>query len=180
MNEYTIPKAESFIESEDSFHKLFIQNVTNSEHTNQSVGGSARNKSRAKRWLKEQDRALVKAIMDLEQQGDIISQFLFDNIHKNPATRDGWGKIKVTLGTTRSLNFLQSRYRKLIRNQKLNKHEKAYFSENYDKIPLEEFLLIFPGKTKATLEKLYSEIVHKNQTQQKFDQILCQKIHLGK
>lgn len=133
-----------------------------------------------KRWLKEQDRQLVKAILVLEKEDKIVSQSLFDSAHKNTATKESWELIKARIDTHRSITFLQSRYRKLVRNQELNQHEVLFFTENYNKLPLDEFLIIFPGKSKATLLKLQQEQIQKSSLSNELSQIVDEKVHKEK
>lgn len=80
------------------------------------------------------------------------------------------------MNTEREIEFLQLRYRKLVRNQKLNKHELLYFSENYAHIPLEKFLIIFPGKSKHTISKLHEEFVQKEKKEKELNQMIDQKV----
>lgn len=80
--------------------------------------------------------------------------------------------IKAGVQTDRSEGFLQTRYRKLLRNQELNRHEKLYFEENYQKYSIEEFQILFAGKTKGTLAILKSECEKKNSLDLKADKIL--------
>jgi hypothetical protein len=166
---------EPFLQSEESFPKLLSLNYSGSL-INEVVSESSQ-KQRMKRWLKDEDRQLVIAILKLEKDHEISSPCLFDKITKNEATKESWIKIKTQMNTERELEFLQLRYRKLVRNQKLNKHELLYFSENYSIIPLEKFIIIFPGKSKHTLSKLIEEFIAKEQKEKKLNRILAQKVH---
>ena len=94
--------------------------------------------------------------MILQKQEKITPEFLFDNINKNPTTTEYWELIKEKIETDRSINFLQTRYRKLLRNQKLNKHE------NYKKYTIQELQILFPGKTKSTLLTLTKQLEDKS------------------
>lgn len=66
--------------------------------------------------------------------------------------------IKDKLQTSRSIDFLQSRYYKLLSNQKLNSKEAALLADKYDTVSIDKFMVIFPGKTKETLTSLISEL----------------------
>jgi hypothetical protein len=144
--------------------------VTN-ETMSQSTG-----KARANRWLKKEDRLLIRAIVILQKQERILPELLFDSLNKNVDTKEAWMLIKSEILSDRSLSFLQSRYKRLIRNQKLNRHEKLFFSENYTKYSIEEFQIILPGKMKPTLLKLKKEFVEKNSKVKKADEILAEKL----
>jgi hypothetical protein len=69
-------------------------------------------------------------------------------------TRNSWNVIRSTLKTSRSIDWLQSRYFKLLGNQSLNTKEMSLLSDKYDTIPVEKFRVIFPGKSKETLATL--------------------------
>ena len=79
----------------------------------------------------------------------------------NPTTKEYWELIKEEIVTDRALNFLQTRYRKLLRNQKLNRHEKLFLSENYKKYTIQELQVLFPGKMKSTLLTLTKQLEDK-------------------
>lgn len=134
-------------------------------------------KNRSKRWLKEEDRQLVNSVLILQETDKITPQCLFDNIGKNEITKQNWEAIKDNINTEREISFLQSRYRKLIRNQKLNKHERLYLAENYNKHTLRELQLLFPGKTKETLTKLCTEHAEKCIVHQELNKVLEERIH---
>lgn len=176
LPEYSIPGVESFIESEDPFYQKISMLHSDSSFRCRTVSENTR-KNRMKRWLKEQDRQLVKVILILEKEDKIIPQSLFDTIHKNTATKESWDLIKACLDTHRSIIFLQSRYRKLVRNQELNQHELVFFTENCNKLPLDDFLVIFPGKSKATLLKLQQEQNQKSSLSKELSQIVDEKVH---
>ncbi|CAI2367194.1 unnamed protein product [Moneuplotes crassus] len=171
-----IPEAESFIQNEnegDPFRKIFCSSNTGSSYSVETLSeGTSTNKSRANRWLKWQDRKLVKTILTLQQQERIYPELLFDNINKNSTTKSYWDLVKTGVETNRSLGFLQTRYRKLLRNQELNRHEKLYFEENYTKYTIEEFQILFAGKTKSTLVSLKAQLEKKSALNSKADKIL--------
>ena len=81
------------------------------------------------------------------------------------------------MNAEREIEFLQLRYRKLIRNQKLNKHELLYFTENYNSIPLDDFQIIFPGKSKSTLNKLLANVTAQEKADMKVTKLLEQKVN---
>jgi len=148
----------------------------NGTFTNEMASQSTQ-KQRVKRWLKDEDRNLVNIILTLEASHELDCQTLFDKIHKNTATLESWNKIKSHMNAEREIEFLQLRYRKLIRNQKLNKHELLYFTENYNSIPLDDFQIIFPGKSKSTLNKLLANVTAQEKADMKVTKLLEQKVN---
>lgn len=171
-----IPEAEPFMQNEnegDPFGKIFCTSNTGSSYSIETLSeGTSTNKSRANRWLKWQDRKLVKTILTLQKQERIFPELLFDNINKNSTTKSYWDLVKTGVETDRSLGFLQTRYRKLLRNQELNRHEKLYFEENYTKYTMEEFQILFAGKTKSTLASLKAQLEKKSTLNSKAEEIL--------
>ncbi|CAI2362617.1 unnamed protein product [Moneuplotes crassus] len=113
---------------------------------------------RMKRWLKDEDRCLIHAILKLTKENSSIEEELLGNIDCSKDTRNLWICIKNCLHTSRSIYFLQTRYRKLVKNQKLNSKEVALLADKYDIIPIERFMVIFPGKTRETLTNLISKL----------------------
>lgn len=155
----------------DLFSKIFNHLNTGSSYSAETLS-DATYKSRHSRWLKSQDRALVKTILILQEQERIFPELLFDNTNKNPTTKEYWDLIKAEIQTDRNIQFLQSRYRKLLRNQELNRHEKLYLSENFQKYSIQEFQILFPGKTKATLAKLRAELEQQTCLDKKAEEVL--------
>ncbi|CAI2369024.1 unnamed protein product [Moneuplotes crassus] len=157
---------------EDSFSKMFWKTNTRSSLSIKTVSqGTSQKKTRGHRWRKYQDRKLVGTILKLQKENKIYPELLLDSLKKNPTTNKYWNLIKSDIQIDRSVNFLQTRYRKLLRNQELNRHEKLFFAENYTKYTIEEFQILFSGKTKATLASLKAQ-----QEKRDFEDLKADKI----
>jgi len=155
----------------DPFSQIFENLNTGSSYSGETLSEKTQ-KSRLSRWLKLQDRKLVRTIMVLQKQERISPEFLFDSINRNPISKEYWNLIKSELETDRTIGFLQTRYRKLVRNQDLNKHEKLFLLENYKKYTIEDFQSFFPGKTKSTLSTLLRELETRNSLETKAEKII--------
>lgn len=147
-----------------------------SSFTNETISDRD-NKNRSQRWLKIEDRKLVKAIMELQESGQIVPECLFDSIGRNSTTKQSWDEVQKYMQTERPITFLQSRYRKLVRNQHLNKYELQYLTDHYDKHSIEELQIIFPGKTKTTLSKLLQVYSNKHKVHKNLTEIIDEKVH---
>lgn len=97
---------------------------------------------------------MFEIILALTTTNDVIDNFLAKDINSNDDVKSLWLTIRKRLGTKRSINFLQARYLKLKQNQALNTKEMSLLADKYDQIPIQKFMIIFPGKTKETLTQL--------------------------
>ena len=144
-----IPEPESFInKDDDDFYDRFLQksdSTLNESNEDKSVINTTQKPARASRWLKSQDRELILAFYKLSKE------------FTNTKTNEFWVKLRDKLKTNRPVKFLRRRYRKLVRTQTLNKHEKLFFEENHDKFSIPQFMIIYPGKTQQTIIELYKE-----------------------
>lgn len=152
-----IPNIESFIlpkSGDDLYSKLLYE--SNENHTidvhNQSE--SETQNKRVKRWLKNEDRKLIQSIFELTSKKEIDKNLLKSSLQLNKEAGDAWNVIRSMLNTNRSIDFLQSRYYKLLSNQSLNTKEMSLLSDKYDAISVDKFMVIFPGKTKETLNTI--------------------------
>jgi hypothetical protein len=147
------PKVESFIlpKEEDNLYS----NKTSVNHTIdlQTPTGSKSHK-RLRRWLKCEDRKMIQVISDLTFMRGVSDNLVKDCIEVSEETRNIWNVIRSMLKTSRSIDWLQSRYFKLLGNQSLNTKEMSLLSDKYDTIPVEKFMIVFPGKSKETLTTL--------------------------
>lgn len=179
---YDIPNVESFILSteKDSFYESLFSGINKDKRTKNTVLTSKSNK-RIKRWLKDEDRKLIHIILELQKKNQSIKDELNGNIESNKDTRNIWNFIKNILHTSRTLTFLQDRYNRLIRNQKLNTKEMVLMADKYDTISVETFMVIFPGKTVDTLNKLISEFEGKQKLSKKISGVTYhEKCSFGK
>jgi len=162
-----IPEPESFIEADDDYYYKFMQksmSTLNDSNEIKSVSNVSQKKIRASRWLKIQDRQLI------------IVQHQLAKVHSKPKSHDFWVKVRDKLQTNRSVAFLRRRYRKLVRKQALNKHEKQFFEENFTRMKVHHFMVAFPGKTKETIENLYLEMEQNKLELAKVDPIIYEKV----
>lgn len=139
------------------------ESTLNDSNEVKSITEASHKQSRAPRWLKKQDRELMVVFYKLAR------------IHKSVKTHEFWVVLKTELKTERPVKFLRRRYRKLLRNQTLNKHEKMYFNEYHHKFTPEQLMIVFPGKSKATILKLYEEVETQKSRQVQTDTLVKQK-----
>ncbi|CAI2361621.1 unnamed protein product [Moneuplotes crassus] len=153
------PNNKSFILSDkgDSFNNTLLEGASHDENLISSKK-STKSTKRIKRWLKDEDRTLISIILGLIKENSLIEEELRGSIETNTDTKNVWMFIQNKLHTSRSLDFLQSRYYKLLSNQKLNSKEAALLADKYDTVSIEKFMVIFPGKTRETLTSLISEL----------------------
>jgi hypothetical protein len=85
---------------------------------------------------------------------DVSEHLVISNLQVSEKSKDVWYIIRSMLKTSRSIDWLQSRYFKLLGNQCLNTKEMCLLSDKYDTIPVEKFMVVFPGKSKETLNTL--------------------------
>ena len=178
----SLPKIESFIIPKEENLGLFESQGTKSADSPWKVVKSAIDKpKRLKRWLKDQDRKMIKIILDLSRTNDIDRRSLTSNISHNDEAMIAWWMIKNRMDTDRSIDFLQERYQKLISNQKLNSKELSLLHDTVvssskrencsisiehhlcDIPSLEELMIKFPGKTADTLNLLIEKIKANNE-----------------
>lgn len=163
----SIPEPEPFLDDQNEFNSRFMpkaMSTWNDSNEIKSVSSTGLKVSRAGRWLKTQDRELILTFYQLAR------------IHTNTKSHEFWVKMQDELKTERPVKFLRRRYRKLVRTQTLNKHEKLFFKENHAKFNPKQFMIIFPGKSRQTIDQLYknlkSEILVNNQISQMVTQRL--------
>lgn len=162
----SLPKVESFIipKKQDSFYlKFMTQEPSEMEDCSVSLNRELKNQPRMKRWLKKQDRKMVSLILDLTRTSPQLQHFILKNMKEEKETQTFWKVIKDRLNTSRSAGFLQSRYMKLLQNQKLNSKEFSLLADKYDEIPIEKFMIIFPGKSELTLRTLIEKLKEKDE-----------------
>jgi hypothetical protein len=150
-----LPQVESFIipKKRDSFFTKFMEEVKDMNKANNNKELLVA-KQRMKRWLKNHDRKMFEIILALTASNDVVDNFLTKDLNSNDDIKSMWLTIRSKLGTKRSINFLQARYLKLKQNQRLNTKEMSLLADKYDQIPIQKFMIIFPGKTKETLTQL--------------------------
>lgn len=176
---YDLPKLDSFIipkDEDDIMTKLNQIDLDQSKLSTVSRMPIDPTKGRLKRWLKGQDRAMVKSILDLCEAEKVQESQLFENLEQSEDTKRVWTCIKDKLDTDRSIEFLQSRYYKLKRNQKLNNKEMSLLSDKYDQIPIKQLMVVFPGKSKETLLSLITQLKQKDRVNHKKEECLDKKI----
>lgn len=178
----SLPKIESFIIPKEENLGLFESQGTKSADSPWKAVKLAIDKpKRLKRWLKDQDRKMIKIILDLSRTNDIDRRSLTSNISHNDEAMIAWWMIKNRMDTDRSIDFLQERYQKLISNQKLNSKELSLLHDTVvssskrencsisiehhlcDIPSLEELMIKFPGKTADTLNLLIEKIKANNE-----------------
>jgi hypothetical protein len=171
-----LPKVDSFIIPKDdqfNFISSLSDDVSALSHVESEATehGSVANDAilsvhkpkRLKRWLKNQDRNMVKIILELQKSDNISHEEIVRDVAHSDESKHIWTIIKNKLDTDRSIEFLQCRYHKLTSNQRLNSKEMILLSDKYDKVSVDEFMVIFPGKTRDTLQTLVNKMSVKDQ-----------------
>lgn len=106
---------------------------------------------------------MFKILLEFERTNMITLPHLLLDVEHHEDSKRAWEVLKTTMNTDRSIEFLQSRYRRLISNQKLNTKEMALLNDQFDKKSIEEFMIIFPGKSSDTLSMLISKLQKKHE-----------------
>ena len=178
---YGIPKVESFIlpKDQDSLFETMMERKTKADYSI-SLDTCTKSSKRIKRWLKDEDRKLIHIILELKNKNNISESQFKGDLSSNEENKKLWTFIKNSLHTSRSMEFLQSRYYKLLSNQKLNTKEKMLLSDEYDSMSIDQLMVKIPGKTKETLSKLVSELKAKDEMSRKTTEIIDHQIEAKK
>lgn len=117
---------------------------------------------------------MFKIIYEFIHARQFNQDTLLLNIKKSEDSLNAWSLVKSKLNTDRPIKFLQQRYQKLVKSQDLNQKELSLLSVQYNKLPIEKFMIIFPGKSFKTISNLIKKFeaksIEKDIKESKLDQ----------